>query len=298
MIELAQLKAFCAVVEKKSFTRAGEAVHRTQSTVSAQIALLEKAYGVTLLNRLQKEVVPTESGEILYGYAKRILRLVDESRDKILKLKRIVKGDLIIGASTIPGNYILPEILRDFKKKYPEVNISLQISNSKDVIGKILDRRLEIGAVGERIRDNRLEYTDLATERIVLVVSPNHKWARMRNVSLDDLRREPFISREEGSGTRATVEEALKRKGTRALNIAMEVGSTEAVKETVKAGFGISFISEQAIKDGSLKEVKIKELDIIRNFYMVFLKSGIKKHAVQSLIDFTKEKQGSISKKT
>ncbi len=288
MIELAQLRTFCAVIEKKSFTKAGVVVYRTQSTISAQISLLEKAYGEPLLNRPRKEVVPTESGRILYDYAKRILKLIDEAREKINELKQVVTGDITIGASTIPGTYILPEILRDFNNKYPQVNISLRISNSEDVISRILEHTLEIGVVGERIKNDRLEYVKLAKDRIVFVISPHHKWARRRSITLDELEKEPFISREEGSGTRATVETVLKRKGIKKLNIALEIGSTEAVKESVKAGMGVSFISEWAAKGGSVKIVNIRGLNIVRNFYIVFLKGSIKRRSVQAFIDFIK----------
>ncbi len=288
MIELTQLRTFCVVVEKKSFTKAGAVVYRTQSTISAQISLLEKTYGEPLLNRLRKEVVPTEGGKILYDYAKRILKLSDESRKKINELKRVVMGNLTIGASTIPGTYILPEILRGFNNKYPQVNISLRISNSEDVISRIRERTLEIGVVGERIRDDRLKYVNQAKDRIVLVIPTHHKWARRRSITLNELEGEPFISREEGSGTRATVEIALKRKGIRKLNIALEIGSTEAVKESVKAGMGVSFISECATRDGSLRIVNIRGLNIVRNFYIVFLKRSIKRRSVQAFIDSIK----------
>ena len=286
MIELQQLRTFCAVAEKKSFTKAEKIVHRTQSTISGQISALESVYGTTLFNRSGREIVLTETGEILYDYARMILELVDKSKDKVSESKRIVRGDLIIGASTIPGTYILPKILKDFKKKYPKVNVSLQISNSEDVIYKILDHTLEIGAVGEKIKDKRLEYMDLAKDRIVLVAPPHHRWAKKSIITLDDLRKEPFIYREERSGTRKSVEVALRNKGIKKLNIAIELGSTEAVKEGVKAGLGVSFISDRVVKDSLLKEVKVKQLDIIRDFYIVFLKSGVKRRAVDAFIEF------------
>jgi len=289
MIELQQLRAFCAVAQKRSFTKAEEIVHRTQPTISGQISALERVYRTTLFNRSGREIVLTESGKILYDYAKRILELVDKSKDKVNELKRIVSGDLIIGASTIPGTYILPNILKDFKKEYPDVNISLQISNSEDVIYKILEHTLEIGAVGEKIKDKRLKYMHLAKDRIVLVVAPHHRWAKKTSVTIEDLRNEPFIYREEKSGTRASVEVALRNKGIKKLNVAIELGSTEAVKEGVKAELGVSFLSERAVKDALLKEVKVKNLDIIRDFYIVFLTSCVKSRAVEAFIEFNKK---------
>lgn len=289
MIELRQLKSFCAVVENGSFTKAGEAVHRIQSTISAQIAMLEDAYGEPLLNRLPGKVVPTESGKVLYEYAQRVLALVDESQEKIGTLKNVIQGSLIIGASTIPGTYIIPQILKNFKERYPQVVVSLQISNSRQVIKRIQDYALEIGAVGRQTKDKRLEYVDLAKDKIVLVVPPRHKWARKKNITLSDLTKEPFISREQGSGTRATVESALKKKGIRKINIAMEVGSTEAVKQSVEAGLGVSLISEWAIRRCSLKKVTVKSLDIVRSFYVVFHKGTAGTRPVQAFADFIKK---------
>ncbi len=288
MIELQNLRTFCAVAEKKSFTKAGELVYRTQSTISSQISELEKLYDTTLFDRSQREIALTESGEILYHYAKRILKLVDESRDKIDELKDVVKGNLIIGASTIPGTYILPGVLNGFKQKYPDVNVSVQISNSKDIITKILEHRLEVGAVGEKVEDKRLEYIELAKDRIVLVVHPQHPWAKRKSITLNELKAGKFIWREEGSGTRDTVEIALKNRGIKELKIVMELGSTEAVKQGIEAKLGVSFLSEWAVKNGTLRKIEIKDLDILRCFYMVFSKVGIKSRATQSFIDFNK----------
>lgn len=286
MIELQWLSTFCAVVERGSFTKASELVYRTQPTVSSQISALEKYYGVTLFDRSQREIVLTEEGSILYSYAKKILKLVDESRDKLDDFKSVVRGNLVIGASTIPGTYILPTILSKFKQKYPAVQVAVQISNSKSVITKILERELEVGAVGEKTKDVRLRYVELAKDRIVLVVPLNHPWVKKESIFLDNLLEVPIIYREEGSGTRSTVEKVLRAKGVKGLKIVMELGSTESVKEGVKAGLGVSFVSEWAIKDSSLKEVKVRGLDIVRNFYIVFLKKGPKSRTSQSFIEF------------
>ena len=289
MIELAQLKTFCAVVEERSFTRAGDTVHRTQSTVSAQIALLEKAYGQLLLDRGSKGIRLTESGKVVYDYAKRILRLVRESRERVDESEHAVRGDLIIGASTIPGTYILPKILGALKKKWPEVNISVRISNSKDIIGKILEGSLEIGAVGKKTKDRRLIYNSLARDRIVLIVPAGHRLARRTNVTLDEIRKEPFVFREGGSGTRTAVERALKNKGIRRLNVSIELGSTEAVKEGVRAGLGVSFVSGWAVGRNSLHQVNVKGLDIVRDFYTVFARGGVKRRAARAFMDFSRK---------
>jgi len=294
MIELQLLKTFCAVAEKKSFTKAGELVHRTQSTISGQISELERFYGTILFDRSQIEITLTQDGELLLNYAKRILKLVDESKERISEAKNIIEGNLIIGASTIPGTYVLPPILGMFKQKYPAVNVSIPVSNSKDVITKVLNRTIEIGVVGEKIKDAKLKYIDLAKDRISLVVNSSHPWTKRENsISLEELITGKFIWREEGSGTRAVIEEALKNKGIvgtyryTPLQIVMELGSTEAVKEGIKAGLGISFLSEWAIKnDPSLKKVEIKNFDIIRDFYIVFLSAGTKRRIVQAFIDF------------
>ena len=292
MLELWQLEIFCAVAETKSFTKAAELVHRTQPTISAQIGSLENVFGHALFDRSGKEIELTESGKILYDYARKILGLVEESKDKIAESHSIVRGDLVIGASTIPGTYILPKLLGKFKRRYPEVKITLQISDSEDVTSKILERKLELGAVGKQVENAKLEYRKLAADEIVLVVGPNHRWSNRDFITLDELRDEPFISREHGSGTRAVTEQALKNKGIKRedLNVIMELGSTEAVKRGVEAGLGISFISKWAIdkerKLGLIKTVRVKGLAIRRSFYIVALRRGPRRLAVQTFMNF------------
>lgn len=293
MIEFQQLKTFCAVVEKRSFTKAGDVVHRTQSTISTQILALEKLYGTTLLDRSGKEITLTENGKILYENAKKIIEMVENLQNKIEESKKEIKGNIVIGASTIPGTYILPKVMSGFKEKYPEVAVLMKIANSKEIINRILEHELEIGIVGEKINDKKLEYVDLVKDRIVLVAPHSHKWVRKANITLKDLREEKFISREDGSGTKATLEKILKTKGIK-LNINVILESTEAVKEGIKAGLGLSFLSEWAIKDESLKEIKINGLEINRYFYLVFLKNSIKSRTTEAFLDYLKSEKGNV----
>jgi len=285
-IELSHLKTFCAVVEHRSFTKAGEVVNRTQSTVSSQIGHLEKAYGETLLTRHPRDVVPTESGRILYEYAVKILKLLDESAERIGELKQVVKGNLVIGASTIPGTYIVPHILNGFRTRYPDVAVTLTISNSRSVLKAIAEHDLEIGAVGEMIEDRRLEYTALAEDRLVLIVPPDHPWTQRGTVPLDELRNEKFICREHGSGTRDTLESALRERGIKRLPVVMELGSTEAVKQGVLAGLGLSFVSEWAVRDGQVPVVGVEDFDVTRRFYLVRHRSGPRRYVVDRFMDF------------
>lgn len=285
MFDILQLKSFCAVVETQSFTEAGKKVHRTQSTVSVQIANLEKLYGCTLLERLPDRTVPTEPGRLLYGYAQRIRALAEESLERISALEQILTGDCVIGASTIPASYILPQIIGVFLRKHPEVNIVIRTSNSKTVIDEVLARSIQIGTVGQKVKNAGLEYIKLADDNIVLAVPEGHPWAGKRSIAPAELSREPYIDREEGSGTRAAVEAELKKNDITQLNRVMQVGSSEAVKQSVRSGLGVSFISQWALKDAPLPSVNVKGFTISRTFYIVFLKKSGERRMIKAFTD-------------
>jgi DNA-binding transcriptional LysR family regulator len=286
-----QLKTFCAVVEKKSFTKAADVVRLTQPSISAQIAELEKFYGTPLLVRKGREVTPTEGGKLLYRYARRILRQVDISKETLGQLDKLTRGTLIVGASTIPGVYLLPKLLSDFNEQYPEVQISMSITDSKDIIDRVTEGELELGVVGKKTKDNKLEFISLAEDRIVLIVPPRSDLTKQPFIPLNELKKIPVIMREDGSGTRATVRKAMKKVGIRFrdLNVIMELGSTEAAKNGVIAGLGVSFVSrwaiEREIKLGLLQEVPVEKMDIHRHFYIVTRKSWPLSRATQAFID-------------
>jgi DNA-binding transcriptional LysR family regulator len=296
-MELNQLKVFCKVVEKKSFSKAGEAVFLSQPTVSLQVRALEQELGTRLLDRQGREIRTTQSGKVFYGYARRILQLAGEAEQAIEQLKGLIKGELAIGASTIPGEYILPSLLAEFKAKYPGIEINLVIGDTREIIQKVLDHEADIGVVGQRERTDRLIFRGFTTERLMLIAPINPQWFTNEQITVGGLKKVPFILRESGSGTRGSVERKLREVGVKEtdLNIVMRAGSTAAVKKAVESGAGVSIISERAIENeiklGLLKKVTIKGLDLQREFFIVHRRERSHSPATKALLQFLEDKR-------
>ena len=295
-MELNQLRVFCAVVEKKSFSRAGEAIFLSQPTVSLQIRALEQELGTRLLDRQGREVSVTGSGKVLYGYARKILQTADEAEQAIAQLKGLIMGEIIIGASTIPGEYILPSLLAEFKGTYPDIDINLAIGDTKEIIRKVLDNEVEIGVVGQREGNEKLVFHGFSTEKLVLIAPVNPPLLTHDQVTVEELRKVPFILRESGSGTRGSIERKFREVGVKEtdLNIAMRVGSTAAVKKAVESGAGVSIISERAIdneiKLGLLKKVPIKGLELQRELFTVYRRGRSHSPTTEALLKFLEGK--------
>lgn len=275
-MNIKELKTFCAVVQKGSFSQAADVLSLTQPTISFQISSLEKELETKLLDRGGRQMMITKSGEILYQYALNVLELTQQMKGTIEQLKGLVRGELIIAASTIPGEYILPGLLSGFKERYPGVEIILMVTDTKGVIKKVTDNEVEVGAVGAKEGDNKLVFTKFATDRLVLIAPSDERWFKRNTISLDELRGVPFIMREDGSGTRTIVRQKLKDMGMREkeLSVVMKLGSTAAVKKAVESGAGVSVISERAaeteIKLGLLRKVQVKNLKLDRDFFIVY----------------------------
>jgi DNA-binding transcriptional LysR family regulator len=295
-MELNQLRVFCAVVEKKSFSRASEAVFLSQPTVSLQIRALEQELGTRLLDRQGKEVSVTGSGKLLYGYARKILHIADEAKQALAHLKGLIMGEIIIGASTIPGEYILPGLLAEFKEKYPGIEINLAIGDTKEIIRKVLDHEVEIGFVGQKEKGEKLEFNGFSTERLVLIAPMSPPWLPRDRITVEELKKIPFIIRESGSGTRSSIESKLHEFAVKEtdLNIVMRVGSTAAVKKAVESGAGVSIISERAIENeiklDLLKKVSIEGLELEREFFIVYRRGRSLSPATKALLEFLEEK--------
>src|SRR5262247_1388690 len=207
-MDLRRLEVFVKVAELGSFSRAAEALFLTQPTVSEHVRGLEEDLGVQLLDRLGRGAVPTPAGELLLNYARRVLVLMREARQAIDQFQGRLSGELVVGGSTIPGEYVLPALIGQFKTKYPDISISLLIGDSRQVTSWIEDGRAEVGMVGARPGARTLVSRELIPDELVVVVPAGHAWAGRKSVTLADLRREPMIVREQGSGSREALEHA------------------------------------------------------------------------------------------
>jgi DNA-binding transcriptional LysR family regulator len=274
-MDLRRLEVFAKVAELGSFSRAAQALSLTQPTVSEHIRALEDELGVQLLDRLGRGAAPTRAGTLLLGYAQRMLTLAREARQAIDQFQGRLSGELLVGGSTIPGGYVLPTLIGQFKAKQADISITLLIGDSREVTQWVDDGRVELGIVGARPPQRSLEARAVMSDELVVVVGAEHPWAGRSTVSLADLQQEPMVLRERGSGSREALERALEDAGSSLAvhRIVGEMGSTQAIKQAVRAGVGISLVSRCAIEDElkarHLAALTIPGVSVDRAFYLV-----------------------------
>jgi DNA-binding transcriptional LysR family regulator len=291
-MDLRRLEIFAKVAELGSFSRAAEALFLTQPTVSEHVRGLEDELGVQLLDRLGRGATPTRAGQLCLDYARRILSLAREARQAIDQFQGRMSGELVVGGSTIPGEYLLPALIGQFKTKYPEISISLMIGPSREVTGWVEDGRVEVGVVGAHPSARVLESRELMSDELVLVVPSGHAWSGRAVVTLAEVRTEPIILRERGSGSRQAFERALEDAGLdlSAFRIAGEMASTQAIKQAVRAGVGLSLISKRAVEDECkarlLHCVKVKDLRVSRSFYLVTHRDRTRSPLANAFVEF------------
>jgi len=289
-----KLKVFCTVVETKSFSKAAEISRLTQPAVTLQIQALEETYGTKLFNRSGCLITMTPAGETLYRYAKEISALYSDAEKEIGKLTGHVKGAIMLGASSTIGNYVMPGVISDFRKKFPAVKVHLLIGNSKSIVEHLAGGGIDVGFVEGEVNKQKLVAEKIVSDEMVLITSPNHPWIKRHNVSVSELSKEPFILREEGSGTRQMIEKYLAKHNMLLQNIktALVMGSTESIKSAVENGLGISIVSKWAAKKelhcGTLKTVPFKEDKFLRDFSLLRRKTREISHTLQSFLEFLK----------
>jgi len=270
-----QLKAFVSIVEKGTFSAAARAAGISQPAVSLQIQALEEYLGVDLLDRRTKKVQLTEAGKLFYPTALQIVSQVESAQHQLEELGESVKGRLSVGGSTIPGEYVLPKILGRFKKEYPDVTISLKIGDTGEITEQIISGELQVGLIGAKPAAGQVTAQPFLHDELVFIVPVGHELSKKRIVTLNELREAEFISRERGSGTRKTIEDYLAKQGSSLedMNIAMELGSTEAVINAVSAGLGTSITSkwaaERSLKLGEIVTVKLPGPPLVRDLYLI-----------------------------
>jgi len=246
-----ELEIFSKVVELGSFSKAAEAVFLVQASVSERIASLEKKVGTRLLDRMGRKVIPTAAGELLHKHATLILEMKEVAQLEMEKFLGLEQGEISMGGSTIPGEYILPALISKFTKKYPNISVQLKISDSSDIEKQVLAGQLELGVIGSKSKHPNIISQQLWEDELVLAVPDNHPFACRKSVSLNELRNTPFILREQGSGTLKILKDYLRKSGqdgTNAFQVIARFGSSTSVKEGIKSGLGLSILSISAIE--------------------------------------------------
>lgn len=294
-MNLKQLEAFARVAEAKSFSEAAKILYLTQPTVSAHVASLEKELGVCLLMRSTKEVSLTEEGEILYDYAMQMLELEQQIRERFGSRKK--EGAVLrIAASTIPSQYLLPEIMVRFRERYPGVRLRVMETDSTGAVEQILSRRADIGFAGTVLEEKQCVYIPFYQDELVVIIpGEGLEGPESAAETAAWIRRMPVILREEGSGTRKEAQRLLRQMGIELseLNIVASIQNQETIKRSVRNGMGISILSrlaaEDEIRSGGLRAVPLGETGGKRNINLVFDRRSLHSTEAEKLIDLVKE---------
>jgi DNA-binding transcriptional LysR family regulator len=287
------MRVFITVADKKNFSKAAKALSLTQPAVSFQIQTLEQYYQTMLFDRVNRHVKLTAAGELLLDYAVHMNNLQAELERNMQQLTGHVKGELLIGASTTIGEYILPYVVGSFKQDYPDVNVTIQIMNTKDIAEAVNSKAFDLGIVeGPLDYPESMEVHKFLEDELVLAIPSNHPFAKKGSITLEELKELPYITREPGSGSRLIFEQALIDADfdIEDLNIIMELGSTTSIKSAIMGGLGISTISKWAIQDlvksGKVSALNIEGLTLKRNFNIILNKEKFQSEATGKFMDF------------
>ena len=293
-MEFNQLESFISVVKHKSFSKAAKELYLTQPTISNNIQGLERELNATLIDRKSKTITLTDAGKAFYKYAVELVNIRDQAKFNIFEHQSKIEGEIVINASTIPEQYILPYIIKDFTKEYPQVTFSVIHKNSKNIVDDILKGKQKFGMVGAKYNSNTLEYINFYEDEIVLAVPNNSHYPISTGdaLDIDFLMSEKFIFRREGSGTRQFVKQTLSKKGVSLddLNIIFTIDSNEMIKKMIELELGISFMSKISIKNEIelelIKPLKVKGLNLNRSFYFVYNKNRTLSPTVEVFKEF------------
>jgi DNA-binding transcriptional LysR family regulator len=274
--QLPHLETFAKAAELSSFTAAARALRLTQAAVSQRVQALEQDLGMALFNRKGGRVLLTETGRRLYDYAQRILALHREARQEVAGQKIPLTGELSLAASSVPGEHLLPGLLSTFRQRHPHVQVKAAVADSQAVLDQVEQGRALLGLVGGKGDSPHLGYRCFASDTLELVLPAEHPWARRKRVSLDQLAGQPLIVREAGSGSRWCLEQGLAQAGKslRELQVALELGSNEGIKEAVLRGLGLAFLStravEREVQAGRLRTLSVAGLSLVREMFVVW----------------------------
>ena len=233
-----KLKIFYEVATQLNMTEAAEKLYISQPAISQTIRELETEFEVKFFDRIGKKLYLTQEGELFLQYVRRILNLYTECSQTIRDSNGLKKGKLNVGASPTIGIYILTELVGKFQKANKEIEVTIHIENTRTIADLILKNRIDFAFVEGAVYSNEITVENFWDDELVFIVSPDHPWALKEQVAASEIEQERFIMREQGSGTREVVENALRQVGVN-YHLGMELGNTEAIKKAVEAGLGM-----------------------------------------------------------
>jgi DNA-binding transcriptional LysR family regulator len=291
-----QLAAFCAVVDRRSFSQAAELLGVSQPAVSLQIRSLEERLGTQLIDRSGRRVEPTEAGLRLYRGAQRLLALEEQLVDEVAAdAAGPLRGRLELGASSGPGETVLPLLLGEFQQRHPDVHVALSVHDTQTIVDLVARRELELGVVGASRRHRGVAFEPFFRDEVILVCPPGHRFAG-RTIDLDELKGEPLILMQEGAGVRQVIEDELRRAGVRLrdLDVRLELGVKESVRIAVRAGFGVSFISRTSVEadlaEGAIAEARVNGLEPAREISLVRATGRRPTRVAETFVAFARER--------
>ncbi|WP_300259465.1 LysR family transcriptional regulator [Clostridium sp.] len=283
-----KLKIFFETAKCLNMTKVAKSMYISQPSISQAIAELESDLDVKLFDRIGKRLYLTHEGEVYFEYSRRILNLYEEANSTIRSSKEGQKGKIVIGASTTIGIYILPELIKEFNELHKNIEISLIIENTQLIEELIMENKVDIALVEGHIKSDELEVLTVGYDELIFIANPGNTIFSKKKITLKDLEDEKFIMREAGSGTREFLENYLINRDCN-YDIYMELGDTEAIVRIVETGLGIACVSckatEERIKEGLIKEIKIEDVNISRELYLVYHKDKFISKNLEIFID-------------
>jgi DNA-binding transcriptional LysR family regulator len=297
-VDLHQLKVFVSVYRNRSFSKASTVLFLTQPTVSDHIRSIEEELQCRLFDRLGRTIIPTGEADVLYSEAVELLEKAEAIKTAISRLKHDIRGEILIGASTIPGTYLMPRIVASFRSEHPSVTFCVPVSDSKDIIDRVGRHEFLVGIVGVNLAHPQIRYSPFMEDQLMAVASPD--FAVQDRISKDELPHIPMVLREPGSGTRREVEQILEREGIAADKLAVSgvFGSTDAVREAVREGLGIAILSRLSVKDdlerGALREVALPGIRMKRLFYIITHRKRTLPQLYVAFLDHLRTREGSL----
>lgn len=299
-INVNRLRVFEAVARTGSFSKAAQKLSVTQPAVTTQIRQLERQCGVALFDRVRRRAHLTEAGQTLYQYAQRIFALAHEAEETLELARGLKAGRLRVIASLTSAAYYLPRLLAAFKRRYPGIQVQLNVDNSRRVAERILALDDDLGVLTGEPQDPNLMLEPFCEDPLILIVPPHHPWAKRRTVSLHELQDQPFVLREPGSATRTLIENRATAEGV-SLRIVMELGSNEAIKRMVEMGNGLALISaaivRREVEAGYLAMLSIREPGLVRRFHLVYHRDRRESALLRAILEVARQISGRFGRR-